>query len=308
MFLTKHGPFNGSTWEGICQQVFKRKYEVDGYQQMQASPGDFGIEGFTVDTGWAFQCYCPEKHYARLELYSKIRDKITQDLGKLNNYKTELSSRLGTTKICRWIFVTPEVDKNEILVHVRKKEKEILALGLPFIDSNFKVYVYDGDHFIVEINEIRTAAGEALVFDKFVPVIAELKGELEDYEKNVRRKSALRLARKTGLPNFQDRLTQLAQLTIQDFLGADGYFKLIEANSPATYIKLIRLINEYERYVIETSMLWNGSAEDLTKQIREQLEERIVHELAPEFNLTNASKVANHMTARWLAVCELDYD
>lgn len=80
MFNTKFGPFNGSTWEGLCQQVFKRKYQAECYQQMPASPGDYGIEGYTSDTGWAFQCYCPEKHYERTELYDKQRDKITTDL------------------------------------------------------------------------------------------------------------------------------------------------------------------------------------------------------------------------------------
>lgn len=54
MFNTKFGPFNGSTWESLCQQVFKRKYQAECYQQMPASPGDYGIEGYTSDTGWAF--------------------------------------------------------------------------------------------------------------------------------------------------------------------------------------------------------------------------------------------------------------
>jgi hypothetical protein len=308
MFMTKFGPFNGSTWEGLCQQVFKRKYEADGYQQVHASPGDFGIEGFTVNTGWAFQCYCPEKHYERSELYDKIRDKITQDLGKLNTYKIDLAARLGTTKLCRWIFVTPEVDKNAILVHARKKEQEILALGLPFIDQDFTVLIYDGDHFIVEINEIRTAAGEALVFDEQVPVLAELKGEQEEYEKNVSRKCGLRLADKSGRQDYPQRLSQLSQLTIEAFLAADGYFKQIEATSPTTYVKLARLINEYEQFVIEASITWTGTAEDLTVKVREGLAQRIAQELAPDFDLTNANKVAKHMTARWLAVCELNYD
>lgn len=80
MFNTKFGSFNGSTWEDLCQLVFKRKYDAVGYQQMKASPGNFGIEGFTIGTGLAFQCYCPDKHYERAELYENIRDKITQDL------------------------------------------------------------------------------------------------------------------------------------------------------------------------------------------------------------------------------------
>lgn len=307
MFVSKFGAFDGASWEGLCQQVFKRKYEVDGYQEMKASPGDFGIEGFTVNTGWAFQCYCPDKHYERSELYRHIREKITEDIGKLEKYKNELEKRLGQTKICRWIFVTPEVDKNEILVHSRNKEQEMRSKGLSIIASDFTVFIYDGEHFIVEINELRAASGESLVFDEMPPVLSELKGEQEEYEKNVQRKSTARLAQRKDKPDFQARVNQLSQLTIESFLSSDGFFKRIEATSPITYVKLVRIINEYEQHVIETSATWSATAEELTEKVREGLAQRINQELA-EFDLTLAHKVARYMTARWLAVCELSYD
>ena len=71
MFNTKYGPFDGKTWEDLCQMIFKKKYEKESYQKIPASPGDFGLEGFTLSSGLAFQCYCPEKHYDRKELYEK---------------------------------------------------------------------------------------------------------------------------------------------------------------------------------------------------------------------------------------------
>lgn len=308
MFNTKFGPFNGTTWEGLCQQVFKRKYQAECYQQMQASPGDFGIEGFTVNTGWAFQCYCPEKHYERSELYEKLRDKISKDLGKLKRYEKDLLARLGSTKLARWVLVTPEIDRNALLAHARTKEAEVRAWGLPFLTDDFTVLIQDGDHYVVEINEIRTAAGEALVFDEQAPVLAELKGQQEDYERNVHRKCGTRLADKAAKPDFERRVSQLSQLTVESFLESDGYFRRIAATAPPAYVKLVRLINEYEQYVIETSATWSGSAEELTVQVRDGLAKRVADELAPEFDRTNANKVARHMTARWLAVCELNYD
>lgn len=308
MFVSKFGSFDGSSWEGLCQQIFKRKYESDGYQEMKASPGDFGIEGFTVSTGWAFQCYCPDKHYERSELYEHIRDKVTADLGKLGKFKNELEKRLGKTKIHRWIFVTPEIDKNEILVHVRKKEDEIRSKNLPFIAPDFTIFIYDGEFFLVEINEIRAATGVSLIFDEYPPVLSELIGEQEEYEKNVRRKSTARLIHKADKPEFQSQVNQLAQRTIEAFLSTDGYFKRIEENSPVTYVKLIRLINEYEQYVIDVSVTWSATAQELTEKVHEGLTQRIAKELAPDFDWTNASKVARHMIARWLAICELNYD
>lgn len=308
MFATKFGAFNGSTWEGLCQQVFKRKYQAECYQQMPASPGDYGIEGYTSDTGWAFQCYCPDKHYDRTELYEKQRDKITADLRKLKNYVVELQERLGSTKLRRWVFVTPEVDRNALLAHAKVKEAEVRSWNLPILTNDFTVLLHDGDYYLLEINAVRVASGEALVFDDDVPALATLTGLQERYEQNVYRKSGYRLADKAQLPDFQIRVQQLSQRTIEQFLEADGYLRRVASASPMTHIRLVRLINEYEQYVIETSATWSGSAEELTTQVRDGLVQLVFDELSPEFDKANALKVARYMTARWLAVCELDYD
>lgn len=308
MFTSKFGAFNGSTWEGLCQQVFKRKYLAEGYQQMPASPGDYGIEGFTVDTGWGFQCYCPDKHYDRSELYDKQRDKITEDLGKLKTHQAELLARLGTTKLCRWVFVTPEIDKNKLLAHARTKEQEVRQWGLPHVDPNFTVLLHDGDHYIVEINQVRSAAGEALIFDAKAPVLKELAGPKEDYERNVQRKCRARLSAPVPKPNLEERVEQLTQMTIESFLESDGHFRSISVSAPPVYFRLVGLINEYENQVIEQSTSWRATPEELTAKVREGLAERIVADLSPEISRATADKIARHMVARWLAVCQLNYD
>jgi hypothetical protein len=70
---------------------------------------------------------------------------------------------------------------------------------------------------------------------------------------------------------------------------------------------LIRLINEYEAFVVETGATWNGTAHELTEKVRDGLRDRIVRELKPQMDETGAAQIARLMVARWLAVCELDY-
>lgn len=240
-------------------------------------------------------------------MYDKQRDKITTDLRKLKDYAQELQTRLGSTKISRWVFVTPEIDRNALLAHAKAKEAEVRAWKLPILTDDFTVLLHDGDHYLVEINEVRAACGEALVFDDTAPVLAALTGQQEQYEINVHRKSGYRLAEKAQVPDFQTRVQLLSQRTIEQFLEADGYFRRVASASPMTHVRLIRLINEYEQYVIETSATWSGTAEELTIQVRDGLSKIISDELAPEFDKANTLKVARYMTARWLAVCELDY-
>ena len=308
MFHTKFGPFDGNSWESLCQLIFKKKYQDDDYQEMPASPGDFGVEGITLRTGWGFQCYCPDKHYERKELYEKQRNKITEDLAKLKTYQVDLISRLGATKLTCWVFVTPEIDKNALLAHARTKEAEVRGWRLPHLTDTFRVLLYDADSYLLEINEIRSAAGESLVFDDAIPALAILKGTQEDYEKNVLRKCQTRLSEKSALSSYQNRVAVLHQRTLNEFLAADSYFRKIASSAPLIYVRLVRLINEFENHVIDKSTTWTGTPEQLTNQMKDGLHRRITIELGPEFNETEASKVTRYMVARWLAVCELDYE
>lgn len=308
MYTCKFGTFHGRAWEDLCQQVFKKKYHADGYQQIPASPGDFGLEGFTLSTGWAFQCYCPEKNYSSDDLYEKQRDKITADLKKLRTYKTELERRLNGTSLSRWNFVTPIIDANKLLSHARDKEAEVRSWGLPFISDDFSILLQDGDTYVVEINEIRSSAGDILVFDESTPSLVKERYPVEEYEANIRRKSEVRLAHKSASIAYANKVARLQEITLKDFLEADSFFRAIHDDAPAIYVRLARLIGEYEQLVVEKSLTWSGSAEELTVQVRENLEQKIKSDLPECFGEANASKVARHMTARWIAICELDYE
>lgn len=308
MFPTSIGPFDGDSWENLCQLVFKKKYLADGYQEMPASPGDFGLEGFTLLTGYAFQCYCPDKLYPHKELYNAQRDKITADLGKLKKYEQEISERIGTAKIERWIFVTPQLDKNLLLAHARAKEKEVREWKLSILEPNFSVHLHDLGYYLTEINEIRSAQGTALTFDSDPPVLVVPDGSQEDYERNISRKSLRRLELQSAHPSHEKRVRYLQSQTLRTFLEADGYFRRIERDAPTVYYRLIRLINEYQNHVEEASNTWSGTPDELTAYVREGLEDRICQDLAPEMDRTVASQVARHVIARWLAMCELDYE
>lgn len=307
MFETKLGPFNGKTWEDLCQLVFKLKYGVEGYQHIQADPGDFGLEGFTIHTGIGFQCYCPEKHYGTKELYEKQRDKITEDIKKLKTYQVEIANRIGTTKLNEWFFVTPLVDRNALLAHVRLKEAEARTWNLPILGDGFVIQLRDADFYLKEINEVRALNGVALNFDSSPPALAALTGPQHEYEGNMLRKSELRLAPKAALPNITQLVNGLYSLTLKSFLEGDGMLRRIEQDAPTVYWRLIRLVNEYENQVLEKAATWVDTAEALTSHIRDGLSERIRSELSPSVDETTADQIARHIVARWLAVCQLNF-
>lgn len=307
MFQTSYGPFDGNSWERLCQLVFKRKFTVDGYTQIPATPGDYGLEGFTKSTGCGFQCYCPDKSYPAKELYEKQRDKITTDLKKLHTNEADLKKILGTTKLRRWYLVTPTLAHNDLVKHAQAKEAEVRGWNLSILDADFQVLVHDADHYAAEIQEMQLAVGKALDFGGLPMALPVLGNSADTYQQNIMRKTRARLENRVRADKLEERVDGLYQATLREFLDHDAHFRRINDTAPMVHSRLARLINGYEADVVETCSTWEGTPQELTEKIRDGLADRIVRELGPAIDETGASQIARLMVSRWIAVCEVDY-
>lgn len=302
-YITKIGPMDGNLWEEICQLVFKKLYRQFGYQEMPASPGDYGIEGFVKDYGIAIQCYCPEKVYTQEELYEKQRDKITRDLAKLNTYKDELKKRLGDCKIKKWIFLCPEINRNEILSHAVKKQEETRALSLDFLSDDFEVDVQDIDFYINEIQDIMVLKGSKITFDLTSHQLDLFNSTTEDMEENIRRKNEKRCTT-NGFLN-DEKHKRLNVLTGKKFLDGDILLRRIEKDSALIYFELARVINQYENEIEELCITWDALPEQLIEKIKGNLSLRI-KESIPNLGDSERHSLVDSLAAKWIALCPLE--
>jgi hypothetical protein len=127
---------DGDDWETFCQSCLKIKPQNHHYNSVPADDGgDYGLDGFN-SLGDVYQCSCPEKEYTDKEVYGHQRKKITDDFKKLNIYKDKIRKMLNGVKIKTWHFTTPVVKSKYLIIHCNKNE--IKALGLDFIDKDFK--------------------------------------------------------------------------------------------------------------------------------------------------------------------------
>lgn len=307
MFKTNLGAFNGKSWEELCQLVFKAKYGCDGYQPIPASPGDFGLEGFTMATGQAFQCYCPDKHYDSKALYEAQRDKITVDLGKLKKNQSELQKRLGTTIIKSWLFVTPVIDENKLLAHAKLKEQEVKSWKLPFVDPDFSIHLRDADFYLKEISEVRTLTGVPLNFDTTVADLPAVALSNMEYEANLLRKSERRVGASPS-DKREASVKVLYESTLQSFLSSDAYLKRIEEAAPTVHARILRIVNEFGIEVAEKGATWTGTPQQLNDEVKEGLADRIIADLSTSLDSHTAHQISRHLVARWLAICQLDFN
>lgn len=303
MIQTKYGSFDGDSWEDLCQLVFKSKYMDNQYQEMVASPGDFGIEGFTKLDGMAFQCYCPDNHYTQKELYEKQRDKITKDLEKLRTYENEIALRLGATTLKKWIFVTPQITDNNLLKHAQTKQEEVVGWGLSIIDPDFKIIMQDAEFFGKEINEIQTAKGNKITLFSALDLTNSTEDQdLTIYEENIFRKNKVRCTF-NGVLNEEKHL-KLNHLTSKKWLESDPFLKEIEKNASEIYFHVMRVVSQYESEVEELCITWQGEAEGLISKVRDELALRI-GEAIPALGEAERYRLSDQMTSKWLALCPL---
>lgn len=302
MIHTDIGPLDGDKWESIIQAVFKRRY--DTYQDMVASPGDLGIEGFVLDEGIFIQCYCPDEHYDTKTLYEKQRDKITKDIGKLSINEAELLKHIGDCKISQWLFITPRIAKHEIHSHARIKEAEIKKANLKFIADDFQILVKDLNVYIQDIRQQQKISGEQL---SFTNACGETISEPElttEYDDNIREKNEIRCVIKDVYkPKNHKRLNELTKK-----IYLDGYdiLRRIFNQSPELYERIAKLVNNFETDVAEVSMTWEDSPQKLIASVENKLIERFGKD--PHISTIEHEDlvaITKHMVAKWIAECPM---
>ena len=272
MIHTDVGPLDGDRWESLIQAVFKKKY--DSYQEMVASPGDLGIEGFVLDEGIVIQCYCPDKDYDTNTLHRKQRDKITTDIGKLSLNQTEILKHIGQCKISQWIFITPRIAKHDIHAHARTKEAEVKEAKLKFIDNdNFTILVKDLHFYIQDIRQQQVVAGEQLSFTSPCQVVLTEPELTTVYDDNIRDKNKIRsFTNEVYKPSNHSRLNEL---TKKNYLSGYEILRRIFTQSPELYGRIVKLVNNFEDDVEELSMTWEDSPQKLVTWVESKLIDRL---------------------------------
>lgn len=303
MIHTDVGLMDGDKWEGLIQSVFKKRY--DTYQEMVASPGDLGIEGFVLqEKGIMIQCYCPDEEYPSITLHEKQRDKITADIKKLNKNKNEIIKHIGNCKISQWLFITPRVGKHDIHAHARKKEEEVKAQGLKFIADDFQILVKDLGYFIQDIKQQQVINGEQLCFSNACGEVITEPELTTEYDGNITEKNKVR----SVINNIYKEKTHLKlnESTKKNYLDGYEILRRIYNQSPELYERIAKLVNNFENDVEEESGTWEESPKALISTVEEKLIARfeknshiaiIVHD--------DLISITKHMVARWIAECPM---
>ncbi len=309
MIKTEFGTFDGNKWESISQLCFKNNFREESYQEIKATPGDFGIEGFTR-TGKAFQCYCPDEHYSTDKLYEKHRDKITKDLKKLKTYEKQLLKILGNTKIKKWYFVTPTYAKNEIVGHCSQKKEEVKKWNLEIIDNDDFEVIFEDINFLHPF--LNTALENSKIKIDVIPetqVQASDKLKWKDSEISLIETSQIKNAYRINdsSPNHESKLDKLVDLNVQNYLEGNNILFKWKEDYPIDYENFLDITSSIESEIEERCITNTKEPSELYEDFRVLLKSELQNSfknLAPQM----ISKLTNWALADWIFRCPINFE
>ena len=306
------GYMSGNSWEDLCVQCYRIRYQNDNYTAIPAvQGGDAGIEGFT-NKGIVHQCYCPERSYPDQKLYEHQRDKLTIDIDKLKNNATRLSA-LGVPPVVEWHFNIPDYKDSRILAHAETKRQEILKAkkdkpdAYAHIADDFKIVIKIAEDFKPEISRIiRTNLTDMKLN------LAVKHSDAPDWSKcesqkiaNIRRKiKAVMLVDDDN----DEALNDVVGIYVSYYISGLELMGDLRINFPEFYDDIFRLEQSYKRDVklktlMNTDKKMNGV---LFNDILDDFQSKLERDFS---RLTEASigELKQDLVASWLADCSMEF-
>lgn len=308
---------DGDEWEDFCQSCLKIKHQHQNFKSVPAdSGGDYGLDGYNT-TGDAYQCYCPEKEYNDKELYEHQRQKITDDIQKLYNYRDKLKKILNGVKIKTWHFTTPLIKSKELILHCNTKENLVKSWNLDFIDDDFQIGLKDYEYFLPEIPHVIDSGKilnpmnyQEVDFVSTEPTSQTIEDFKASYENNTFVANGLRknakLFPKSTSDDYSDKVIALTDSQIEYNIIGEGILKQWANSFDKQYEKFIRVKRALGKRIKADSLIPVNDNKEKLKEITNTVRTMIDKEFH-YLSESNKEELTSYLVSYWILECSLDF-
>jgi hypothetical protein len=296
--------WDGDAWEKHCLNLLRMRYKAPGqFERVPASDrGDLGIEGFSHD-GCAYQCYAPNGPLPTGVRYERQRDKLTEDVEKLDTNQAELMAILDGVAIGIYAFMTPVHDSRRLNKHAKSKAAEIRAKCLPHCKPDFTIVIQTEDDYAAERQELLNLGLHKLDLGSLHVPEAAVHSYVESNPDLIATIDG-KLAR---LPGFgaMDR-TKLRTRLLREKLIADNKLAEIRGHHAAGWERVQELRAQRENVLEIECLLSSADPGELLRDTAYSYRDTLTEALGFLAD-SDASDIAWGTTADWLAECPLDF-
>lgn len=296
----------GHEWEKLCMRCLHDKFRDEKFTPVPArTRGDWGIEGFTMN-GILFQCYNPDyENNSSAVVYQNQKDKIKNDLKKIEKNQNELSQLLLNNKVKEWVFLTEEVTNKMLLLDASNLTLEYRKKNLNILDSEFVVSVKDKSYIENHI--------KAYYFENKI----DYKSSIEKYDKSI--EEALNSDFLKHLNDKVKRLfahinndvitTKTKEQHILNYVSGLEVLNTLQRDLPEQYNKFLEVTGNFENNdLVEIIYLnENKTDQEIFKEIKEKLLEVLRKDMGNLCRELFIDKLRNYQIALWLLHCPLKF-
>ncbi|PZV10279.1 MAG: hypothetical protein DCF32_00225 [Leptolyngbya sp.] len=296
--------WEGKEWEKYIQRLLQMHYGIGNYQEIpDKHGGDFGIEGYSTD-GCAYQCYAAQEPLSTKQRYEHQRNKITTDIGKFINNKTELVKTFGHTVINRWVLVVPLSESASLVQHASTKAKEVLDAKLSYVSDDFKIIIITDDSFKKEIQELAYIGAIDIVLPEIEVTPEDCNNWISENDGLVGRlnEKALKIPKLKPEEKRQDFISSI----VSHYLRGQNSLDKFNKDYPDIYARLNNCKRTYEKQLETLSLISNNPA---PQHLTEALEKYRIELENTINNLPNTTiqNLAWEGISDWLIRCPLDF-
>ena len=306
------GYMNGNAWEELCVKCYRIRYQEDNYTAIPAMHGgDAGIEGFT-NKGIVHQCYCPERVYSDDDLYTHLRNKLSEDIEKLKNNGDRIRA-LGVPIVSEWHFNIPEYKDSRIVVHAENKRKEVLAekkanpSAFEHISDDFQIVIKTAEDFTLEISRIIRTTITDMKLNMAIEHVDTPDWSKCDSAKvaNIRRKiKAIMLVEEDN-----EAVNKVVGIYIDYYISGMEIMSDLRVRFPEIYEDVFRLEQSYKREVTTRTIMNTDKKMNSTlfHQILDDFHAKLERDFSTMFTEASIGELKQDLVASWLADCSMEF-
>lgn len=295
--------FDGDGWERHCLTLLSLRYEpADLIRVPSSRDGDLGIEAFTRD-GCLYQCYSPLEPRSADDRYAVQRDKLTEDISKLQTNSDRLAELLGNCRVRRYLFLVPRFDGPRLQAHANRQAARVKEMGLDFIAQDFEVTVVTDENYVRERAQLASAGNlyaKVEVPDVATPQIDEFEATRTSWVDAMDQKLA-------KLSRFQDSdlRHQMVRRLLEHYLASEDMLDSLRRDYPEIWVAVTGRTAARERSLPTESLASDVAPLRRLNDVRDGHKDDLseLHGVGPD----TASELAWGTTAGWLMRCPLNF-
>lgn len=289
-------------WQDWSVRLLKLRYKLDLVEIPDKVKGDCGIEAYSRADGCCFQCYAPEGSPSVAERYEKCRNKMSADLRKFWANADKLLPLFGTTRVRRWVLMTPVHEDKKLVEHAQRKAEEIRSKKLAYVDpTSFEVSIATESHFELEAAALRRVGLETLQLPDAVSSNADVTTFSSAHSDQIEK-----LNGKLDKIYAEPQRDQARPMLLNLYLRGEETLGHLEKTYPDFYESFLRVRAQRAEY-IEFNSLTRTSAtpETLRETVAEFTKE--IRTKIPALDDATAERLAHGTTVAWLLECPLNF-